>query len=165
MTYNFESLKKKVVNAEEWLKKELSTVRTGRATPVLLDSITVEAYGSRMPIRDIAAIGIDDARTLRITPFDLSQTKTIEKAIALQNLGVSTSVDEKGLRVHFPELTSERREILKKLIGEKLEETRITLRGERDQTWAAIQKMERDGKMGEDEKFRAKEEIDRKSVV
>lgn len=142
-----------------WLEKELQSVRTGRATPMLLDAISVEAYGSRMPIRDIGAINIEDARTLRIAPWDLTQTKEIEKAIAIANLGVSTSIDEKGLRVHFPELTSERRLVLQKVIKEKLEEARIALRGAREETWDDIQKLEREGKMSEDDKFRGKEEM------
>lgn len=159
MAYNFTDLKKKLTEAEEWLSKELSSVRTGRATPMLLDGVTVEAYGSRMPIRDIAAIGIEDARTLRITPWDLSQSKAIEKAITIQNLGVSVSTDEKGLRVHFPELTGERRVVLSKLIKEKLEHARISLRTERDHVWSDIQKQEKDGKVSEDDKFRFKEEM------
>ncbi len=159
MAFNFTELKKKIEEAEEWLSKELQSVRTGRATPLLLDSVSVEAYGSRMPIRDIAAISIEDARTLRITPWDLSQNKAIEKAVTVANLGVSTSVDEKGIRVHFPELTSERRTVLVKLIKEKLEAARVTLRGERDSVWSTIQKDERDGKMSEDDKFRRKEEM------
>jgi ribosome recycling factor len=159
MAYNFTDLKKKMTEAGEWLNRELGGIRTGRATPMLLDGVTVEAYGSRMPIRDIAALGIEDARTLRITPWDLTQSKSIEKAIIVQNLGVSISTDEKGLRVHFPELTGERRVMLAKLIKEKLEHTRITLRTERDRVWGNIQKQEKDGKISEDDKFRYKEEM------
>lgn len=159
MAYNFSPLKKKVEETITWLQKELQSVRTGRATPLILDSIQVEAYGSRMPIRDIAAIGVEDARTLRITPWDTTQTKTIEKAITVANLGLSVSIDEKGLRVHFPELTSERRTTLLKLVKEKLEHARVALRGERDSVWNDIQKQEREGKMGEDDKFRSKEEM------
>lgn len=159
MAYNFSGLKNKSAEAAEWLQKELQSVRTGRATPLLLDSVLVEAYGSRMLIRDVAAIGIEDARTLRVSPWDLSQTKAIEKAITVANLGVSVSVDEKGLRVHFPELTSERRAVLQKLIKEKLEHARVTLRSIRDEVWSDIQKQEREGKLSEDEKFRNKDEM------
>jgi len=159
MAYNFSPLKKKMGETAEWLSKELQSVRTGRATPMLLDAVSVETYGSRMPIREIGAINIEDARTLRIAPWDLTQTKEIEKAIAIANLGVSTSIDDKGLRVHFPELTSERRGLLLKIVKEKFEEARITIRGERDQVWSHIQKEEKDGKMSEDDKFRSKEEM------
>lgn len=161
MAYNFAELKKKIDETVEWLTKELQGVRTGRATPMVLDSIFVEAYGSRMPIRDIAAMGIEDARTLRISPWDVSQSKAIEKAITLANLGVSISTDEKGIRVHFPELTSERRQTLSRLIKDKLEQSRIALRGERDTVWNDIQKKERDGLISEDDKFRAKDEMQR----
>jgi ribosome recycling factor len=159
MQYNFQNLKKKIDETADWLQKELQSVRTGRATPMLLDSISVEAYGSRMPIREIGAVSIEDPRTLRVSPWDLTQVKAVEKAITIANLGVSVSVDDKGLRVHFPELTSERRLILSKLTKEKLEAARIALRGERDQVWNDIQKQEKEGKMSEDDKFRAKEDM------
>lgn len=159
MAYNFSPFKKKVTEIEEWLLKELSSVRTGRATPMVLDGVSVEAYGSRSSIRDIAAISVEDARTIRIAPWDATQVKAIEKAITVSNLGLSVSVDEKGLRVHFPELTSERRATLMKLVKEKLEQARITLRGERDAVWSDIQNQEKDGKMSEDEKFRNKDEM------
>jgi ribosome recycling factor len=159
MAYNFAPLKKKVQESEEWLVKELGTVRTGRATPMILDSVLVEAYGSKMPIRDIAAIGIEDARTLRVAPWDATQNKAIEKAITVGNLGVSVTVDEKGVRVHFPELTSERRTVLSKLVKEKLEHARIALRGARDEVRKDIEREEREGKMSEDDKFRSQEEM------
>ncbi len=139
--------------------EELSGIRTGMATPAILDSIQVEVYGSRVSVRDIASISIEDARTLRIAPWDISQLKAIEKSLTVSNLGVSVSTDEKGLRVHFPELTSERRVILGRLVKEKLEEARISLRIERDRVWGDIQKMEKDGEMSEDEKFRNKDDM------
>ena len=137
----------------------MSGIRTGRATPTLLDGVQVEAYGARMPISQVASLSTEDARTLRITPWDASQTKEIERAITLANLGVSSAVDDKGLRVFFPELTSERREQLLKISKQKLEEARVALRGERDKVWSDIQAKEKDGKLSEDEKFRAKDEM------
>ena len=141
------------------MSDELAGIRSGMATPAILDSVQVEAYGSRVPIRDIASISIEDARTLRIAPWDVSQLKAIEKSLTVSNLGVSVSTDEKGLRVHFPELTSERRVILGRLVKEKLEEARISLRLERDKVWSDIQKMEKEGEMSEDEKFRNKDDM------
>lgn len=159
MSYDFGNLKKRAEDVSRFLSEELSGIRTGMATPAILDSIQVEAYGSKVPIRDIASISIEDARTLRITPWDISQLKEIEKSLTISNLGVSVSTDEKGLRVHFPELTSERRLILGKLIKEKLEEARISLRIERDKVWSDIQKIEKEGEMSEDEKFRSKDDM------
>lgn len=159
MSYNFSNLKQKIKDVEEHLKNEYLGIRTGRASPALLDSIRVESYGSKLPVNQVAAISIEDARTLRISPWDNTQIKEIEKAITNSNLGVSISVDDKGIRIFFPELTSERREVLIKLVKEKLEGARISLRGERDHTWTDIQNQEKEGGMGEDEKFRYKDEM------
>lgn len=159
MAYNFSDLKKKTEDVSIWFLKELQGIRTNRATPLLLDGVFVEAYETKMPVKDIAAIGVEDARTLRISPWDTTQTKAIEKAITASNLGLSVSIDDKGLRVHFPELTSERRTSLKKVVNEKLEQGRIQLRGERDRIWSDIQEKERSGEMSEDDKFRYKEEM------
>src|SRR3989338_1176912 len=159
MAYDFKQLKTNIAATHEWLVKEMSGIRTGRATPPLLDGVQVEAYGARMPISQVASLSTEDARTLRITPWDASQVKEIERAITLANLGVSSAVDDKGLRVFFPELTSERREQLLKISKQKLEEARVALRGERDKVWSDIQAKEKDGKLSEDEKFRAKDEM------
>lgn len=159
MTYNFSPLKKKIVDTEEWLKKEYQGVRTGRAAPALLDGIQVESYGSRMPLIQVGSVSIEDARTLRVTPWDASQVKAVEKAITDSNLGVGVSADERGVRVTFPELTSERRTALIKIAKDKLEVARISLRTERDYIWNDIQKKTKDGDISEDDKFRFKDEM------
>jgi ribosome recycling factor len=159
MAYNFSPLKDRIKEVQEWLSKEFTSIRTGRATPALLDSVQVESYGARMPISQVGSISVEDPRTLRISPWDVSQVKEIEKAIIAANLGVSVSVDDKGARVFFPELTSERRTILMKLAKERLEDARVSLRKERDQVWNEIQAKEKEGGMGEDEKFRYKDEM------
>jgi ribosome recycling factor len=159
MTYDFSHLKQKAVDIQNHLKEEFSGIRTGRATPALLDSVMVDSYGSKTPINQVAGINMEDARTLRIAPYDASQITEVEKAITNSNLGVSVSVDANGLRIFFPELTSEVRESLNKLVKEKLENARISLRGERDNAWEDIQKKEKDKEFGEDDKFRFKEEM------
>lgn len=159
MAYDFKTLKERLKGTEDWMVKEMGGIRTGRATPVLLDGVLVESYGTRMPISQLASLSTEDARTLRVVPWNAGQVKDIERAITLANLGVSSSVDEKGLRIFFPELTSERREQLKKIAKQKLEEARVALRGERDKVWGDIQSKEKDGKLSEDEKFRAKDEM------
>ena len=161
MTYDFAELKQKITNNEEWLKKEFMGIRTGRATPALLDSIQVESYGANLPIPQVASVGVEDARTLKITPWDASQTKEIEKAITRADIGVSVVADEKGMRVIFPELTSERREQLLKLMKDKREHARVSLRGVRDDTWNDIQKKEKEKEIGEDDKFRFKDEMEK----
>lgn len=159
MAYNFNTFKEGVKGVEEWLKKELSTVRTGRANLSILDGVNVEAYGSFMPVNQLANVSMEDARVLRIAPWDASVTKEIEKAIVASDLGLSVTVDDKGLRVIFPELTGERRIALVKLTKQKLEDAKITLRGEREKTIKDIEAKEKAGEMSEDEKFRLKTEL------
>ena len=162
MAYDFKPFDKKIAEITDRLGKELAGVRTGRATPTILDSVMVESYGTRMSIAQVANVSTEDARTLRIVPWDSSNTKEIEKAITMANLGLSVGSDEKGVRVSFPELTSERRAQLIKLAKEKVEEVRTSLRSARDDVWNDIQKQERDGRMPEDDKFRAKEEMQKR---
>jgi ribosome recycling factor len=159
MAYNFAQLKDGVRGVEEWLKKELVTIRTGRANLSILDSVNVEAYGSFMPVNQLANVSMEDVRVLRIAPWDATVTKDIEKAIVASDLGLSVAVDDKGLRVIFPELTGEGRTALVKLTKQKLEDAKITLRGEREKTIKDIEAKEKAGEMSEDEKFRLKTEL------
>lgn len=159
MAYNFSPLKNRVKEIEEWLVGEYSSIRTGRATPALLDSVDVDSYGSRTPLKHLGSITIEDPRTLRVTLWDKTQVKAAESAIASANLGVSAVADGMSIRVTFPELTAEKRKLLNKLAGEKLEEAKITLRKDREKTWNDIQAKEKEGEMSEDEKFRNKDEL------
>ena len=161
MTYDFTPLKSELKRVEEWLAKELSSVRTGRASMALLDSVQVESYGSFMPINQLANIGSEDPRTLRIAPWDMSQVKGIEKALIAANLGVAVAVDDKGIRITFPDLTTERRVELTKVAKAKLEDAKVSIRKGRDETWKAIQAKEKEGGMSEDEKFRFKTEMEK----
>jgi ribosome recycling factor len=159
MAYDFKGLSKQIEDAKEWLRKEYTGVRTGRAAPGLLDSVQVAAYGVKMPLNQVASIGVETARMLRVTPYDATQAKEIEKAITNANLGVSIGSDERGIRVSFPEMTAERRQLLLKLLKEKLEEARVSIRKARDEVWEDIQKQERNSEITEDEKFRYKDEM------
>jgi ribosome recycling factor len=160
MSYNLASkFNPKFKEIEEWLKKELSSVRTGRATPVVLDNIMAESYGVKVPIKQLASISIEDARTLRVTPFDLSQIKSIEKAIATSNLGLSSAVDERGLRVYFPELSADSRKTLAKVVSEKKEMAKISLRKLRDEIISEINENEKLKEITEDDKFRLKNDL------
>ena len=161
MAYDFKAFERNIAETEEWLQKELAAVRTGRAAPALLDSIAVEAYGTKMPLNQVASVSVEGPRTLRVGAWDAGQVKAIEKAISQADLGVSVSVDEAGVRVSFPELTADRRESLKKIARERLEHARITLRGARDEIWSDIQEKTRDGELSEDEKFRLKDAMEK----
>ena len=157
--YNFSAFKGKVGEVEEWLGREYTSLRTGQASPLLLDNIMVESYGAKTPIKHVASVSIEDAKTLRITPWDKSQIKNIETAIAQSNLGISTAPDQTGLRVIFPDLTEERRKMLMKVVNEKMEDARVTLRKEREKVWNDIGQQEKDGDISEDEKFKCKDEL------
>ncbi|MCX6736276.1 MAG: ribosome recycling factor [Candidatus Parcubacteria bacterium] len=159
MSYDFSSFKEKLEGIQEWLSTEYTSVRTGRATPAILDSIYLDSYGTRTPIKHVASISIEDARTIRVAPWDKGQVKGIEKAIGEANLGLSVSSDAMGVRVFFPELTAERRAALLKVTREKLEHARVSVRSERDDVWSEIQMLEKEGEIPEDEKFSLKEEM------
>ncbi|MEK7585427.1 MAG: ribosome recycling factor [Patescibacteria group bacterium] len=159
MAYDFNQLKKQAKEVEEWLRRECQGIRTGRATPYLLDGVMVSAYGSHVPLKQVAAITVEDARSIRLNPWDKSQVKDIESALTAANLGVSVVADESGLRIIFPELTAEVRQKLTKVVKAKLEEARVSLRQARDKVWSEIQVGEREGKISEDAKFRLKDEL------
>lgn len=162
MAYDFKPFEKKIQEIKERLEREFASVRTGRATPAVLDSVQIESYGTRMGLAQVATISVEDARTLRVSPWDAANTKEIEKAVTVANLGLSVGSDEKGVRVFFPELTSERRASLLKLAKDKLEEGRTALRIARDEVWSDIQQKEKDKKMSEDDKFRAKDDMQKR---
>jgi len=161
MSYDFAVFKQHLAEAEEWLQKEYHGIRTGRATPAILDGVQVEAYGSKMPINQLAHITTEDAQSLRITPWDTSQIKDVERAIEKADLGVSVNVDDKGVRVIFPELTSERREQLTKLIKNKREEALVSTRKAREDVWDDIRTQKKEGTISEDDMYRFKEEMEK----
>lgn len=158
MAYDFKTFDERIDDIKDWLQKELSTIRTGRATPTLLDNIQVESYGARVPITQVGTIGVEDPRTLRISTWDKGQVKSIEKAITEADLGLSVVTDEQGLRVIFPELTGERREQLVKLAKTKLEEARVSVRSARDE---ANKKLE-SADLSDDEKKRSKDDLQKR---
>ncbi|MBU6323377.1 MAG: ribosome recycling factor [Patescibacteria group bacterium] len=159
MAYDLSRLKTAISETEEWLRNELSGIRTGRASPALLDSVRPDAYGVKTPLAQLASVTIEDARTLRVIPWDKGNTKAIEKGITDADLGVGVSVDDQGLRVNFPELTAERRTLLKKLAGERHEQAKVTLRGHRTEAMNGAADAEKAGGMGKDELERIKAEI------
>lgn len=158
MAYDFSKLKTNIKETTEWLQRELAGIRTGRATTALLDAVRAEAYGARTPLPQLASVTVEDARTIRVVPWDKSVAKPIEKAISEADLGVSVAVDDTGMRVIFPDLTADRRTLLQKLVGERLEDARITLRGHRADALKELDAAEKGGGMSQDELGRLKEE-------
>ena len=159
MSYNFQKFKDEAKEAEKWLAGEFSQIHTGRAAPAILDGVSIEVYGSKMPLSHVASISVEDPRTLRVSPWDKSQVKEIERAVAAANLGLGTAVDESGLRITFPPLTTERREGLVKVVRGNMEDARIRVRAKREEVWNDIQEKEKTGVLTEDDKFRCKDEL------
>ncbi len=153
MSYNTQNFKIELKKIEEWLAKELSQVHTGKATPVVLDSINIESYGSYMPIKNVSSITAEDAKTLRIAPWDKNQIKAIEKAIQDADIGLSVLSDSDGIRAIFPMLTTETRARLVKVLKEKLEDARISVRKIRGDEIDSVDDLP------EDDKKRAKDDI------
>ncbi len=162
MDYDFKHVEGKLKASEEWLKKEYGGLRTGRATPAILDGVQISAYGSQTPLKQVGNISVEDARSIRITAYDASLLKDIEKGIIAANLGVGTTADGSSVRVTFPELTGERRAELIKIAKHKLEEARTSVRLARDECWKEIQEREREGTLTEDDKFALKENLQEK---
>ena len=156
--YDFNPFKKQITSTEEWLKKEFQQIRTGQASPSVLDGVKVEVYGAPMSLKEVASVMIEGARTLRVAPWDKGQIKEIEKGITLANLGLSVIADDQGLRVSFPELTTERRAEVAKAAKEKLEESKSQLRRHRDVVIKDLDAKEKAGGMGKDEIFRFKKD-------
>jgi len=159
MAYDFSTLKEHIKETEAWLTRELSGVRTGRAAPSLLDGVRPEAYGVHTPLRELAAVSVEDSRTLRIIPWDMGLVKAIEKAVTDADLGVGVSVDDQGLRISFPELTSERRVQLSKIAGDRAEQARVALRAHRTEALKELDAAEKAGGMGKDDLARFKADI------
>jgi len=159
MQYNFSNFKTALKKVEDFLGKEYNQLNIGRASPMVLDGISVESYGSFVPLKNVASVSIEDPKTLRIAPWDKSQVKGIEKAIVGSNLGLSVATDDLGIRVIFPQLTTDTRKTLVKVLKEKLEEQRITVRREREVVLNDMEAKKKESKMTEDELFRGKEEL------
>ena len=162
MTYTIKTLQEGIEKAVENLRNEYKSVSTGRATISVLDHVYIEQYGSRMQVSHVAGISLEDPRTLRVSPWEKSVIRELEKAINEADLGLSVSSDGEGLRVHFPALTGETRQKLVKVLKEKLEDARVRVRSVREDANKEIEKLAKDGEFGEDEKKKYKEDIQEK---
>lgn len=153
------SLEKRAKEIIDWLGQEFSGIRTGQAAPALLDSVRVSSYGAVVPLNQVGTVGVEDARTLRVSVWDASQVTAVEQAIRDADLGVSTASDSTGLRVIFPELTSDRRTQLARLAKQKHEDARISVRAARDEIMKEIDADEKAGDISEDERHTQRETV------
>jgi ribosome recycling factor len=145
--------------ALDHLKSELATLRTGRANASLVEYINVEYYGTPTPLIQIAQITIPEPRSIAIQPYDKSALKDIEKAILQSNIGITPVNDGNYVRLNIPSMTEERRKEIVKVVGQMSEKSRVSVRNIREEIWKEIQKMEKDGKISEDDKISSKEEL------
>lgn len=139
-----------IAKALAHLHHELTSLRSGRANPAMVEELLVEAYGTKTPLVQVAAISAPEPRLLVIQPWDPALTPDVAKAIQQSNLGISPVADGKILRLPFPAMTEDRRKELLKLVHEKAEQTRVRLRGIREEAMKELKIQERDGALSED---------------
>lgn len=149
----------KMLKTEEVVQKEFAGVRTGKASPSLVENITVEVYGSQMRIRELAGITTPEPRMLLIQPWDATTVHPIEKAIQKANLGLNPAVDKKLIRIVLPELSQERRQEFVKVARKMAEDGRVAIRHVRRDAIEAMKKEEKSGGVEEDQLERAEGEV------
>ncbi len=140
-------------------KKELTSLRTGRANPQILDSVYVEYYGSKVPLKQVAAISIPQARTLEIRPWDLSIINAIETEVKKIDLGTSPIKDEKVIRINLPAMNEEQRDKMVKIVRKMGEEAKIGIRNERRSAMDLVKKAQKKGEISEDDMLRYEQDI------
>lgn len=153
------NLKPNLEKTISYLKEELSSLQAGRATPSLIENMEVDVYGQKMSLKQLAAIQTPEPRLIVVRPWDKSIIGEIEKAIGQSRLGLSPAVDDDVIRLKIPPLSEERRKELVKILHEKIEECRISVRRQREEAWREIQNLEQEKEISEDDKFRAKDEL------
>jgi ribosome recycling factor len=151
--------KERMAKSVEACRHELATVRTGRASPHLLDRVVVDYYGTETPLRQLSQIAATDARLLTLTPYDKNAIKTIEKAILESDLGLTPSNDGNVIRLQIPELNEERRRELVKVVHNVAEESRVAVRNIRRDVMHDLRELKKEGEVGEDDERRAEAEL------
>lgn len=149
----------KMDKSVEALQREFSGLRTGRASVNLLDPIHVDAYGSSMPLSQVASISVPESRMLTVQVWDAGMTKAVEKAISEAGLGLNPSVEGQVIRIPIPALSEERRQELTKVAGKYSEECRVSIRNVRREAMDKLKKMEKDSEISEDEHKRLSENV------
>ncbi|MEK6272222.1 MAG: ribosome recycling factor [Actinomycetota bacterium] len=151
--------KERMAKSVEACRHELATVRTGRASPHLLDRVVVDYYDTETPLRQLSQIAATDARLLTLTPYDKSAIRTIEKAILESDLGLTPSNDGNVIRLQIPELNEERRRDLVKVVHNVAEESRVAVRNIRRDVMHDLRELKKEGEVGEDDERRAEAEL------
>lgn len=151
--------KQKMRGAIEHTRDEFSGIRTGRASPALVQKLTVDYYGAPTPLQQLAGIAVPDPRSLLITPYDRNAIKAIAKAIQASDIGITPSDDGQSIRLTFPQLTEERREELKKIVRDRAEQGRVAIRNVRRNAKEEIESSQKAGDVSEDDMHRSEKEL------
>jgi ribosome recycling factor len=155
--------KERMAKSVESSRGELATVRTGRASPHLLDRITVDYYGNPTPLKQLANISASDARLLTVTPFDKSALGAIEKSIQESDVGLTPSNDGNVIRLQIPEMTEERRREMVKVVHGVAEEGRVAIRNVRRDIMSDLRELKKEGEAGEDDERRAEASLQKQT--
>ncbi|MEZ5170155.1 MAG: ribosome recycling factor [Acidimicrobiia bacterium] len=147
----------------EHLQQEFAAIRTGRATPALVEKLKVEYYGSDVPLQQLAGCSVPEPRLLVITPYDQSSIAAIEKAVQGSDLGINPSNDGKVIRLAFPQLTEERRKEMVKVVKQRAEEARVSVRNARRQARHDVEALEKDGEISRDELDRVEKTLEKRT--
>lgn len=158
---NLESTIEKMAKAVSHAQADFATVRTGRASPVLIERLQVEYYGSQVPLQQIAGISVPEARVLVITPYDKSALTSIEKAIQTSDLGINPSNDGQIIRLTFPTLNEERRKELVKVVRNKAEDAKVSVRNLRRAARHELELAQKDSLITSDDLERAEKDLDK----
>jgi len=145
--------------AISFLERELAKIRTGRATPSLVEDIVCECFGQKFPLKQLAAISIPEPKQILIQPWDKSYIEGIVRALEKTGIGANPIVDKEVIRINLPFLSEEYRKELLRLLSQKQEEARKTIRRWREEAWDKIQEGYREGKIREDDKYQGKDEL------
>lgn len=158
---NIAELKSKLSKVQEFLQGELSQIRTGRASPALIENLPVDAYGAKMTVKEIGSINVLDPQNLVVVPWDKGLIKSVAKSLRESQAGLNPVEESDRIRIPVPALTEERRKELSKIIGVKVEEGKNSIRNIRQDAMKDIDKMFSDKEIGEDDKFRMREETEK----
>lgn len=149
--------KPKMEKGIERFKEEINKLRTGRANPAMVENLSVDYYGAKSPMKQVASINVPEPRLIVIQPWDKDSLVSIEKAITEAQLGLNPVNDGQVIRLAIPPLNEERRQELVKTLGKYAEEAKVAVRQAREVAWEEVQEMVKDGKLAEDDKFRGKD--------
>jgi ribosome recycling factor len=156
---HIESSREHFESAVTHFEEEAGKLRTGRANPSLVEGLLVDYYGAKTPLKQIATISTPEARQILIQPWDRGAMVFIETAIRESDLGLNPVNDGATVRITLPALTEDRRHELVRVLNQRAEDARVSVRSTREEIWKYIQELEKDGKVGEDDKFRGKDDL------